>query len=107
MLANGTARDATDLKCKQFPTISVDTVRRQLKRAGLNGRVRRKKPLLRRIHKVKRIQWAREFLGWDTTDWRAVWFSDESKFNLFGSDGHQWCWRMPGEEFCDCNTQKT
>lgn len=107
MLANGTARDTTDLKRKQFPTISVDTVRRQLKRAGLNGRVRRKKPLLRRIHKVKRIQWAREFLGWDATDWRAVWFSDESKFNLFGSDGRQWCWRMPGEEFRDCNTQKT
>jgi len=25
-------------------------------------------------------------------------FSDESKFNLFGLDGHQWCWRKQGEE---------
>ena len=34
-------------------------------------------------------------LGWE--DWRVVVFSDESKFNLFGSDGREWCWRRPGE----------
>jgi len=28
-----------------------------------------------------------------------MWFSDESKFNLFGSDGKLYCRRGPGEEF--------
>ena len=32
-------------------------------------------------------------------DWKLVIFSDELKFNSFGSDGHWWCWRKPGEEF--------
>ena len=36
----------------------------------------------------------------------AVLFSDESKFNLVGSDGHLWCWRRPGEEFDSCFTKK-
>ena len=29
-------------------------------------------------------------------DWGAVIFSDESEFNLVGSDGREWCWREPG-----------
>ena len=34
-------------------------------------------------------------------------FSDESKFNLIGSDGRQWCWREPGKG-CDSKfTKKT
>ena len=36
---------------------------------------------------------------WTTEDWHAVIFSDESKFKLFGLDGHQYCWRTPGQEF--------
>ena len=30
-------------------------------------------------------------------NWRAVNFSDESVFHVFGSDGIEWCWRKPGE----------
>lgn len=33
-------------------------------------------------------------------------FSDESKFNLFGSDGRQWCRQRVGEEFLDRNVKK-
>ena len=32
-------------------------------------------------------------------NWKSVIFSDESKFDLFGSDDCCWCWRKPGEEF--------
>jgi len=32
---------------------------------------------------------------------------DESKFNVFGSNGRQWCWRNPTEPFCDCYVQHT
>ncbi|GFY30457.1 transposable element Tcb2 transposase [Trichonephila clavipes] len=50
--------------------VSAETVRRVLRKAGYNGRVARKKPLI-------------------------VIFSDESKFNIFGSDGRRMVWRKP------------
>ena len=34
-------------------------------------------------------------------DWNKVIFSDESKFNLFGSDGRQYCWKRSGEALKD------
>jgi hypothetical protein len=30
--------------------------------------------------------------------WKTVLFTDESKFNIFGSDGPQYVWRKPKEE---------
>lgn len=41
---------------------------------------------------TKRINWGRK-------DWEAVIYSDESKFNIFESDGVQYCRRGPNEEF--------
>jgi hypothetical protein len=39
-------------------------------------------------------------------NWRAVNFSDESIFHLFGSDGMEWCWRRPGERLDPRYTKK-
>jgi hypothetical protein len=58
------------------------------------------------VHKKKRLAWAQAHTHWTVEDWSAVAFSDESKFNLFGSDGRDWCWRRPGEEFDACYTKK-
>ena len=44
---------------------------------------------------------------WQKDKWWAVRYSDEFKFNLFGSDQQEWCCRRPGDEFRDSNTQKT
>ena len=35
-----------------------------------------------------------------------MWYSDESKFNLFGSDGRKYCRQRVGEEFLDRNVVK-
>lgn len=107
LLSNGSAQNAADLQQKQFPHTHVDTVHRALRNSGLNAHIHRKKPLLKPVHKTKRRKWAWAHGLWEEEDWHAVWFPDESKFNLFGSDGHQWCWRKPGEEFRDVNVQKT
>jgi len=50
-------------------------------------------------HKNLHVQksWAEEWLDWTVDNWRAVNFSDESIFHVFGSDGMEWCWRRPGE----------
>lgn len=36
-----------------------------------------------------------------------VLFTDESKFNLFGSDGRRFVWRRKGEEYLPKNTKKS
>ena len=57
-------------------------------------------------HQKRRLEWAKAHQHWTTNDWKAVVFSDESKFNLFGSDGRRWCWRKPGEQFNDHYVRK-
>ncbi|KAJ7205609.1 hypothetical protein C8J57DRAFT_1258770 [Mycena rebaudengoi] len=54
---------------------------------GLNGRVRPPKPFLSQVHVEKRKAWAAEMLELTAKDWHDVIFSDDSKFNLFGSGG--------------------
>ena len=67
--------------------ISESTVKRCAQEVGLFGRVVRKKPYANRNNCLKRFKYGKEtlrkLLGFGDT---IVW-SDESKFNLFGSDG--------------------
>ena len=64
-------------------------------------------PYLKARHWHLRLKWAEDHVDWTQEDWDKVWFSDESKFKLFGSDCHQWCRRRPGEEYLDHNVKQT
>jgi hypothetical protein len=57
-------------------------------------------------HRKRRIEWAERHENWNVTDWSAVIFSDESKFNIYGSDVIQYCGRGPNEEFHLWNVQQ-
>lgn len=57
--------------------------------------------------KQKRLEWAKNHAGWSLQQWRTVIFSDESKFNLFGSDGIQYVRRKSGERLSDQCLKKT
>ena len=78
---------------------STSTVKRRLADAGLNGRIARRKPLLQPRHKIARLQWAREHKDWTMEQWNSVVWSDESKFNIFQSDGRTYVRRRKSEEF--------
>ena len=65
---------------------------------GLFGRVARKKPYVNKINRGKRFRFAREILAKPLRYWENVVWTDESKFNLFGSDGKLMLWRTPQEE---------
>ena len=106
-ITSGQYPDTTALQREMFPDIHPTTVRRALCKIGLNGRVRRTKPFLSTTHKKARRIWAEEHHEWEVeAHWHNVVFSDECKFNLFGSDGRQYCRRRPGEEFLDRNVKK-
>jgi transposase len=87
--------------------VSTSTCKRVLHRAGLRGRVKIKKPLLRKTHRKKRMAFARRLRDWKVDEFKRIIFSDESKFNVFGSDGRQYCWRREGEALRDQHVQPT
>jgi hypothetical protein len=61
---------------------SASIVRRRLCSLGLKASRPVKKPLLTRVMKKKRLQWARNHSEWTREDWRKVLFTDESRFCL-------------------------
>ena len=75
--------------------ICEQTVCRRLHEAGFKGRVARKIPYVDKTNRMKRIQYRKQPLCF----WDQVLWTDESKFDLFGSDGMVMVWRTPQEAF--------
>ena len=69
--------------------VNPQTIRNVLRKHKLNSRVARKKSFISKINKVKRLNFAEEYLDKDCEFWKEVIFTDESKFNIWGSDGQQ------------------
>lgn len=106
-ITSGKRFDAIAVQQNLFATkISACTMWRYFLRMGLHGHIRRMKPYLSMKHKWDRRKWARKHAKWIEEKWKKVWFSDEFKFNLFGSDGRLYCRRAVGEEFLDRNVRK-
>ncbi len=76
-------------------TISRDTIRRTLQRNGMHG----KKPLLKPRHKKAHLEFARAHADKDEDYWDSILWSDETKINVFGTDGFKTVWRRKGEEY--------
>ena len=58
-----------------------------------------KKPYINKINRRKRLEYAKNYREKPLGFWNKVLWSDESQFNLFGSDGKIVVWRSPKEEF--------
>jgi hypothetical protein len=71
-----------------------------------HGCICQKKPWLSRTHIFNRKLWAIKFRTQHKFFWQKVWYTDESKFNLFGSDGKLYCRRLVGEDLLERNVQK-
>lgn len=97
----------TEVSTEFGKTISESTVRRIIKREGYNGRVARKKPFMNLTNRKRRLNFAKEHITKDVKWWDDVIFLDESKFNIFGSDGKTMVWRKPNEELKGKNIMPT
>lgn len=95
------------LKVHDNIEVSSNTVRRVLKRNGFVARVKRKKPLLSKTHRKTRLEFAEKYKHWTVEDWNKVVWSDESKFQIFGSDGRTYCWKKAGEKLQDRHVKPT
>ena len=72
---------------KESIEVSYTTVIRVLKSMGFVARIKKKKPLLSKKHMAARYKWAKKHQYWTIDDWKRVIFSDETKINIWGSDG--------------------
>lgn len=88
-----------EISTQENLNISVHTIRRRLTEFGLRGRIARKKPLISKKNRNARLSFAKEHINWTREQWAKVIFTDESKFNRFGSDGTTYVRRRVGEEF--------
>ena len=85
------------LNTGQSKEVSVSTVKRILRAAGLAGRVPGRKPLLTWKNMKKRLAWAMKHRQWTTENWKKVLWTDESKFEIFGSSRRVFTHRRVGE----------
>lgn len=101
-IANNPKKSAPKLRDeveRQFgKRCNPETIRRVLRKNNLNGRTARNKPFISQTNRLKRLQFAREHVNKDLDFWNSVIFADETKINLFGSDGKISVWRKPNEE---------
>ena len=67
-------------------TVHANIIRNRPHEIGLYGRVARKKPYVNKINRGKRIAYAKMMMEKPYDYWKHVLWSDESNFNLFGSD---------------------
>ncbi len=81
--------------------VSAQTIRCPLHQIVLYGCHPRMKLLLKMMHKKARKQFAEDKQTKDMDYWNHVLWSDETKINVFGSDGVKLVWRQPGEEYKD------
>nr|CDJ88331.1 Transposase domain containing protein [Haemonchus contortus] len=98
---------AAEINASDGTNISRRTVARRLNGAGLIGRRPAKKLLISPKNRKARVEFARRHLHWTSNDWSKVLFTDESKFNLFGSDGTEYVRRPSGERYNPRYTKPT
>lgn len=77
--------------------IAYHSVLNRLREIGFVARKKTKKPFLSKKHRDARYAWARHHRNWTVDDWKRIIFSDETKINLWNSDGIQFYWTRPGD----------
>ena len=86
--------------------ICTQTVRNRLHENNLRARRPAVRSRLTPAHRVRRLAWARQHLGWTRQQWAAVLFTDESRFTISFHDGRNRVWRRRGERFQDATIQE-
>ena len=91
-----TAKDVTNLMNNSYGThASLQTVNRELKRIGFRSRRKIKKLLLVSHHHQAHLNYAKLHAHMTFDDFYDWIWTDESKTNMFGSDGIRYTWRKP------------
>ena len=72
--------------------MSMRNIRYILKRKGFKPKRKVKTNFVRAENRAKRLEWAKSYHHLTTDDWRKWGFSDETRINMWGSDGKAFYW---------------
>ena len=78
---------ADEINLNSQKNVHPETVRRAIKSFNYKSYTPYKKPYINLKNRKKRLEFAKRFIDKGVDFWRKVIFSDESKYNIFGSDG--------------------
>lgn len=60
--------------------------------------MKRRKPYINKQNQKKKLTFAKIFVTKDNIFWKKIIFSNQSKFNIFNSDGRNYVWRRSNTE---------
>jgi hypothetical protein len=86
--------------------VSSKTIIRYISLGGLKAGIPRKVPYISEKNKKERLAFAKKYINKPNSFWKKVLWSDETKINLFGSDGCTRVWKRKGESLDDNCTKK-
>ncbi|KAI4886981.1 hypothetical protein NFI96_005215 [Prochilodus magdalenae] len=86
---NATVKEIPEWAQEYFQkALSVNTIHRAIRRCQLKLYSAKRKPFPSKLHKLRRLHWARGLLKWSVAKWKTVLWSDESRFEvLYGTLG--------------------
>ena len=88
-------------------SVTSSCIQKILRKEGYRGCRAKKNPLISKKNKLKKLTFARDHVTKPQEFWDRVLWSDESKFNVFGSDGRRIVWRMTLESLKEKNINPT
>lgn len=98
---NGELKTASSVH-KELTTMGLQITRQStenlMRSIGFFSAIKKKKPFLKKKNIEARLKWAKRHQFWTVEDWKRVIFSDETKVNVWGSDGCKYYWSRPGDE---------
>jgi transposase len=105
MILSGEAKTAVNVQSIMASShnvqASISTVKRELNRAGFKAKKKVKKPLISKRVRKLRLEFAKKYENWTFDDWKKVIWTDESKINMFGTDGIMYSWKKEGTKLND------
>ena len=105
LITSGKAENAVQVTKVLFnimnQPLSTNTVHLHLKKAGMKAVVKSKHLLLSARYCNACMDFACVHKDWTIDNWKKIIWSDETKINCLGSDGHKWAWKRAGEGLSD------
>ncbi|KAG2207089.1 hypothetical protein INT46_010489 [Mucor plumbeus] len=72
--------------------MSLSGTRKGLKKRGFNAKRKIKTNFVSKDNKAERYAWAKKYRNYTLIDWRQWVISDETKVNMWGTDGNYFVW---------------